>query len=207
MQEPLHYLFNASFEPNLQDKEEANFAVLTRFKECSAGSRDMAAPIKLKGKAVPFATLASTLQSDQVQHIRMEAEILPQSALLPYWTESRQWRPIKLEDGDLARSISFHSEPQAHQVEDMKVEKTILPSRVPKSRLKPHIGFSHKRSLNRPANDSSLRNEPSGIGKKGDSKQHLRKRFPRFEEKRSLCQRKRTTDQMAPRRFVREGAP
>lgn len=207
MQEPPHDLHDESFEPNIQVKKESDFTALIRFNEPSAESTDMALPIKLEEDAVPFVTPASKLRSGQVQHTKMEDEILSQLALLPYWSDSRQWRPVKLEDGGLSPTTSKDSKPQIHQVKSVKVEEISLPFKVPVSTFEPHTGLFHKQSSIGLANDSTLRNKPSGVRKKDGTKQHSRKRAQRIEEDRSSRQRKRRTHQRELRRFVREGAP
>lgn len=211
MQKPVHDLHDGKFDPNVQVKEKADFAALASFDESSADSTDIALPIKLEEEdIVSFATPASVLKPikpHQVQYIRMEDEVLPQSASLLQRPKASQSRPIKLEDGDLSPPISSHSRPQIHQIKSVKLEENSLLSRVPESRFKPRSGPFHKRSSIGLANDSTLRNKPSGIKKRGGTKQHLRKRFQRFEEEWSARQRDRRTHQRDSCRFVRKGAP
>lgn len=94
-------------------KEEAGFAALASLDESYTDSTNIALPIKLEEEGrVQFATPASALKPRQVQHIKKEDEMLPESALLSQRPEARQWRPIKIEDGDLPTPISSHSTPQ-----------------------------------------------------------------------------------------------
>lgn len=130
--------------------------------------------------------LAATLTSHQAQYIKTKEEML-----LPKSSDPRQWRRSKLEDGDLSRPVTSHSELRIQQVKVIAVERSISPSSGGASDYKASSDFSDKRPSNGPASDAKLRSRPSGIGTKHDSKQR---------------QRERRTHQREARQFIREHA-